>query len=154
MEHDFMAGIGEKRRSTGHRGENPAFAFDAQILLHVRELCHPPYQRCGLVRIEIVTDDMPTGGLWGSGDHGLQMSEKIGLGARGSTAWGHDLATDHIPTQDEGAGAMTNILTFAAFDFSRDQRQAWMFAFERLHSCELISTYGSFSQAGQLRRLL
>jgi len=49
---------------------------------------------------------------------------------------------------------MTKVLKFAAFHFSRGQGQAWMFAFERLHSCKLICTHGAFSLCGYLRRLL
>jgi len=82
------------------------------------------------------------------------MRHEICLGARRSATGSDDLSADHIPTQDKGAGAMTKVLKFAAFHFSRGQRQAWVFAFERLHSCELIGTYGAFSLLSQLRGLL
>ena len=89
------------------------------------------------MRIEIVTDDVPTGRLWGSGDHGLHMSEKICLGARGSTERSHDLSADDISTHDKGPCAMTDIFEFASLHFPDSEQQAFIDAhpdvYERSH---------------------
>src|SRR5438034_3752294 len=106
------------------------------------------------MRIEIVTDHMPPGGRWIGGNHRLQMGQKIFLGARGSTERSHDLSADHIPTQDEGACAMANILKLASLNLSRSQRQPWVFALESLYPGQFIGTHGAFSPFGPLGSLL
>src|SRR5947209_8390004 len=96
---------------------------------------------------------MPTGRLGSRGHHSLHMSQKIGLAASGSTTWGDDLATHHIPTQDEGTGAMTHVLKFASLHLAWSQRQPGVFALQRLHSSQFIRTHYSFSLLGQRRGL-
>src|SRR5439155_19593905 len=97
---------------------------------------------------------VPTHSLLIAGHHRPDMRQEIFLSPRGSATGSDDLSAHHIPTHDEGASAMTNVLKFAAFHFSRDQGQAWVFAFECLHSCELICTHAAFSLLGHLWRLL
>src|SRR5947209_18506399 len=81
-------------------------------------------------------------------NHRLQMSQKIRLGARGSSVWGHDLSADYIPTQDEGACAMANIFKLASLNLSGSQRQPWVFALESLDPGQFIATHAAFSPFG------
>jgi hypothetical protein len=41
MEHHLMGRITQKRSTAGHRGQNTAFAFDAQILIDPAALGDP-----------------------------------------------------------------------------------------------------------------
>src|SRR5947209_18461685 len=82
------------------------------------------------------------------------MSQKICLGPRRSSVWGHQLSAGDIPTQDEGACAMTEIFKFASLHFSRSQRQSRMFALQGLDACQFISTYRPFALLSQLGGLV
>ena len=124
MEHDIMGRVAQKGRSTRHRCENATFPFDAQVLIDPRTLRDPMHQRFGLMGVEIVADDMPTRGLWGGGDHGLQMRQEIGLGARGSTSRGQDLSGDDIAAHDKGTGAMADKLSTWVTPSARLQNRA------------------------------
>lgn len=83
------------------------------------ELGDPVHQRCGLMGVELVTDDVPASGLRIGGDDGLQMGQEIHLGAGGSTSRGHDLAGDDIPAHKKAAGAMAHVLAFTPLHFAR-----------------------------------
>ena len=106
MEHNLMRGITQKCCSAAHGGENPAFAFDAQIRIDATALCNEADQRFGLMNVEVITDKMPTGGLGIGGHHRLDTSQKICFGPRGSSTGSHHLSGDHISTDNEGACAM------------------------------------------------
>src|SRR5947209_10122334 len=82
------------------------------------------------------------------------MSQKICLGPRRSSVWGHQLSAGDIPTQDEGACAMTEIFKFASLHFSRSQRQSRMFALQGLDACQFISTYRPFALLSPLGGLV
>ena len=41
MEHDLVGRITQKGSTAGHGGQNPAFAFDAQLLIQATGLCDP-----------------------------------------------------------------------------------------------------------------
>src|SRR2546421_11942477 len=107
MEHDLVGRITQKGSTAGHGGQNPTFAFDAQLLIQAAVLCDPADQGLGLMDVEIITDKVPTHSLWIGGHHRLDMRQEIFLGPPGSATGRDDLSADHIPTQDEGAGAMT-----------------------------------------------
>jgi hypothetical protein len=154
MEDDLVGWITQKRSTAGHGGQNATFAFDAQLLIQATGLGDEANQGLGLMDVEIITDEVPTRGLLIAGHHRSHMRQEIFLGARGSATGSNNLSAHHIPTEDKGAGAMTNVLKFAAFHFSRSQGQSRMLALERLHSCELIGTHGAFSLLGHLRGLL
>ncbi len=133
MEHNPVSGIAQKGSTAGHGSQNTAFAFDPQIFLDPTELGHPTDEGFGLMGIEVVTDHMPTRGLWVGGKHCLQMGQKIFLRSCGSTERSHDLSADDISTQDKGPCAMTEIFEFASLHFPDGQRQAWMLALEGLN---------------------
>src|SRR5436190_23859035 len=104
--------------------------------------------------VEVVTDKMPTGRLGIGGNHGLDMGQKVSLGARGSSRGSHNLSCYHISTDNEGACAMTNVLEFASLHFSGRQRQSWVLAFKCLDPGQLISAHRPFSLFGQVWGLL
>src|SRR5712692_2061828 len=69
--------------------------------------------------VEIITDKVPARGLLIRSHHRLDMRKAIFLGPRRSATGSDELSADHIPTQDKGAGAMTNVFKCAALHFSR-----------------------------------
>src|SRR5436305_1366953 len=154
MEDDIVGWVTQERRATGHGCENAAFPFDAQVKIDPRTLRNPTHQRFGLMGVEIVADDMPARGFWVGGHHRLQMRQKIGLRARGSTRRSQDRAGDDIAADDQAARAMADVLEFAPLDFAWGQRQSWMLAFQGLDGGQLIGTHGLFSLLGQLCGLL
>lgn len=90
--------------------------------------------------VELVTDNVPADGLWSGGDHVLQVCQKIGLRAGGSTRGGDHLAGDDIAAQEKAAPAMADRLAFAPLHVARGQGQARVFALEGLHAGHFIVT--------------
>lgn len=119
MEHHLMIGIMQKSRKHAHRGQTAALAFRTQVLFDARYLRSLVSQGFGLVRVQLVIDNMPTAGFRTGRDHRLQMRQKIGLRACRSTARSHDLARHDITPDDQGASPMLPALKFAPLDLSR-----------------------------------
>ena len=72
-----------------------------------------------LMDVEIITDNMPTDSLQVGGNDCLDMRQKIFLHARGTCIGSHNLSRHHITTDNEGAGAVANVLKLASLHFSR-----------------------------------
>jgi hypothetical protein len=104
--------------------------------------------------VQLITDDRPPRGRGLSGHHPLHMSQEIGFSPSGSTGGSQKVAGHNVTAQNERARAMPYILKLAPLDFSRSQRQPWMFAFQRLHPGQLIGTHRSFSLLSQPGSLL
>jgi hypothetical protein len=81
------------------------------------------------------------------------MRQKIFLRARGTCRGSHNLTRHHIPTDNEGAGAVAKGLKLASLHFSGGQRQSWMLAREGLDPAQFIRAPGPFALFGQLSRL-
>ena len=98
------------------------------------------------MRVEPVTHDMPTRGLW--------MRQEIGFRTRGSTRGYQDFAGDDIAADNKGADAMADVLKFAPLDFARCQVQSCMPTFQGLDPSQLVRTHRLFSLLRQLGSLL
>src|SRR5512147_766413 len=103
--------------------------------------------------VEIVHDKMPPGDRRIGGDPPLNRAQKIGFGAGRAAAWGNEVATDHVPAEDECPSAMADILEFPALHLTRRQWQAWVLAFQRLHAGQFIGADYPFALVGQVRCL-
>jgi hypothetical protein len=76
--------------------------FDTQVLFDARKLGHSADLGFGLVRVQLVTDNMPPTGFLISCDYRLHMSQKIGFCASRSPDRGPDLASHDIAADDQG----------------------------------------------------
>src|SRR5512144_2642640 len=103
--------------------------------------------------VEVVHDKMPPGDRRIGGNYPLTMAQKIGFGAGRAAAWGNELATDHVPAEDERPSAMADILEFPALHLTWRQRQARVLAFQRLHAGQLIGADHPFALVSPVRRL-
>lgn len=83
--------------------------------------------------VQVVTDHMPAGNLGIGGHDGLHMSQKIILRTGRTGVGSQQLSRHHISTENEGTGTVARVLKFASFHFARNQRQAWVLAFQRLN---------------------
>lgn len=93
------------------------------------------------MNVKIITDHMPTGGLGIGRNDGLHMSQKILLRAGGSGVGSQQVSGHHIPTENEGTGAVARVLKLAPLHFAGSQRQARVFALQRLHPSQFVGTH-------------
>ena len=85
------------------------------------------------MNVEVVTNEVPASGL-GIGRHdGLHMGQKIVLGARRAGVGSQQLSRHHIPTENEGPCAVARVFKLTPLHFSRNQRQSWVLALQRLN---------------------
>ena len=103
--------VGKKGSSRLHRGKNPAFAFDTQILLDAAHLSEQTNQHFRLVRIELICDKDPAR-LRISLDSLGNMSSKVGFSARWSQAWRDHLTGSHIQIGNHTQGAVPVVFEF------------------------------------------
>src|SRR5512147_1944915 len=103
--------------------------------------------------VEVVHDKMPPGDRRIGGNYPLNMAQKSGFGAGRAAAWGNEVATDHVPAEDECPSAMADILEFPALHLTRRQWQAWVLAFQRLHAGQLIGADPPFALVSPVRCL-
>lgn len=106
------------------------------------------------MRVQVVGDDVPACSGRVGRDHALEMGQEVGFGASRADRWGDDPAADHIAREDEGAGAMPDVLELAPLDFPGDERQAGMLALQGLDPGHLVGTDRAFSARGAGRRLM
>src|SRR5438105_13836368 len=69
---------------------------------------------------------MPMGRFQVGSDHRLHMRQEIFLRSRGACVGSHHLPAHHIATDNEGTGAVANVLKLASLHFSGSQRQSWV----------------------------
>src|SRR6266568_1667003 len=153
MKHHLMARLTQKGSTAGHGGQDTTLAFDPQILITATALSDEAYQCLGLMDVEIVTDKMPAGGLGSSGNDRLHMRQEIFLRSRGACVGSHHLPGHHIATDNEGAGAVANVLKLASLHFSGSQRQSWVLALQSLNPGQFIGAHRPFSLFGQIGSL-
>jgi hypothetical protein len=79
---DAMGWVRQKSSTAFHRSQNTGFPFDAQVDVQIRFIGHIADQGFGLMRIEIVHDEMPLSDRRIRLNGAPDMSEKIVLGAR------------------------------------------------------------------------
>jgi hypothetical protein len=73
------------------------------------------------------------------------MSEEVGFTAGRSRRRRQHLSCDHVTAEDEGKGAMTNVLELAPFYLAGSQGQAWMLALKGLDAGQLVTTHCALS---------
>ncbi len=130
VEHGGVGRVAQERCLACHRSQDATFAFHSQIFGDPRDLCHPGHQRCGLMGVQLVTDDMPASGLWISRDDGLHMRQKISLGSRWPAGRSQQLSSHHVAAENEGTRAMAYVFEFTTLDLPRCQGQSWMLAWK------------------------
>jgi hypothetical protein len=104
------------------------------------------------VRVQIVGDDVPARGARVCRDHPSEVSQEIGLSPGRADRWSDDLATDDIAREDEGAGAVANVLELAPFDLAGDEREPGMLALQGLDPGHLVRTHGPLPLLGAAQR--
>ena len=122
MKDDAMRGIAEKSGPSLRILQDTGLALLAQVNRKIGLLGHPSDQGFGKVNIEIVDHKMPAQGGAVSGQHRLDMGQKIDFRARGTGMWGDDLAGDDIAGQNESGRAVPDILKLAPLYFARCER--------------------------------
>ena len=148
-EHHLVGRIMQKRCATFHRVQNPALAFDSRRLRgDAFQLVYPADQRFGLMDIQVVQDDAPSGGLIITGNQPLEMRQRILFGACGSPGGNNDLSGDDIEIDEPGQGAMPNRLKLAPQHMAWLHGQIGMLALGGLHTSQLIYADAAFSALG------
>ena len=148
-----MVGITEKLGSGFHRFENAGLTFDAQgDFVNAGAGGDKAHQAFGLMRIEIIGDEMPFGhvrfGFHGAAD----VVQIIRLSAGRSRRNGSDPAGGHIEIDDKGQRPVPNVLELPPFHFTGLKRQAGMFPFQSLDPGHLIVTDNPLPLPGQFLR--
>lgn len=104
--------------------------------------------------IHIIQHEMPPSGLWTSSHDPLQMGQKILLRAGRSRPRRHQLASHDIPTENKGAGSVSNLFELTPLPFAHSPRQARVLAFQGLHARQFIGAQHLFSLLGEGGRFL
>ena len=146
-----MVGLGEKGGTRAHAGEVAAFAFDAEILLDTTLRSDQAHQRFRLMGVELIGDEDP-GGFWIGLERLGDVSGKVGFGARGTKAGGHDLSGGHIKIGDQTQGAMALIFKFLSLDMTRLHGQRGAETFEGLDAGHLIGARHMGARCSKRRR--
>lgn len=110
--------VGQKGGATFHRSKNTRFAFDAQVEVEIGLIGDIAHERLGLVRVEIIDNEVPLHDAGVSFNGGADMSQEIRFvagRARGELA--HPSSGD-VKIDNEGERAMPFVLELAAQDLS------------------------------------
>lgn len=125
-----MRGFTQVRRARGHRMQDAALLFFAQVLC-VTDLSRDPlHQSGGLVRIELVGHENPTPGLIGRDGLGNVVDE-IHFGARVANRRRELFARRHFVIGDQALRTVTNVFVFVARASSRSSGDAGLCGFGR-----------------------
>jgi len=115
VKHHLVRWVMQKGGPAFHRLQDPALAFDTQRLKsNPLALSDPAHQRCGLMDIQIIQDDVPLRRLRVAGDQALKVGQGILLGARRPPGRFDDLSSHDIEMDEPGQGAMPDILELAS----------------------------------------
>src|SRR5919202_2203431 len=107
VEDDAMGGIPEEGGPRLARGEDAGLTLDAEVeVMQARDCGDPANERLGAVGVEVVGDDVPTGGGGVGRDGGLEVGEEVRLGPRGTSVRGEDLASHNVAAENERARAV------------------------------------------------
>ncbi len=139
MHDDWVARIGQKRRSTRLCMEDSTAALDPQIIRDPRSRGHVPHQGFRTVSIQVVDHEMPLRHRRVARNDPVDVGQKIGFGAGRPQRRGHDLPGGNVPTQHGRHRAMADVLELTPLDHARRQRQARMFALQGLDPRQFIA---------------
>lgn len=90
-----MRGITEEGGAAGHGPQDAAIALHAEILGDPAAPGHEACQRLGLVSVELIMHDDPSG--FGIGfDHSLDVGGAVGRGSRRAHGGGGEIARGHL----------------------------------------------------------
>ena len=153
VEDDAVGRVVQEGGAGGLGAEDAGLALDAQVVGDPRELSDPLHQRGGLVRVQVVGDDMPARGARVRRDHASEVGQEIGLCPGRADRRGDDPAADDIAREDEGARAVADVLELAPFDLAGHEREARMLALQGLDPGHLVRAHGPFPPLGAARRL-
>ena len=97
------------------------------------------HQGLRLVDVEVVDDEVPAAARRGRSRRVRWMWATKSASVRvGPCGRGDDLAGDDVAVEDEGAGAVADVLELAPLDLARGQRQAGVLALQGLHAGQLV----------------
>lgn len=143
--------LGEKRLAGGHRLQEARLAFYAQFDIQPTEFRGGADQGFGLVRVELVQDEMihPVAGV--ELDHPLDKAGEVRLGACVSDPSTH-LAGGDLEGGDQGLGAVASVLELHGHRLAGRHRQVRSQAFQGLNRGHLVGAHDQF--VGAVWRLL
>ena len=119
VEDDAVAGVAQEGGAARLAGEDAGLALLAQVRGQARRLRDEAHQGLGLVGVEVVDDEVPARGGRVGRDDALDVGEEVGLGAGRAAGRGDDLAGGHVAAEDEGAGAVADVLELPPLDLAR-----------------------------------
>lgn len=154
MEDDPVGRVAQEGGAGGLRAEDAGLALDAQVVGDAGELGDPRDERGRLVRVQVVGDDVPAARGRVGCDDALEMGQEVGFGPGRADGRGDDPAADDVAREDEGAGAVADVLEFAPLDLAGDERQARMLPLQCLDSGQLVGTDRPLPPLGTARRLV
>lgn len=125
-----MRGFTQVRRARGHRMQDAALLFFAQVLRVTDVSRDPLHQSGGLVRIELVGHENPTPGFIGRNGLGNVVDE-IYFGACVANRWSELFAGRHFVIGDQALRTVTNVFVFVARTASRLSGDAGLCGFGR-----------------------
>jgi hypothetical protein len=117
---DAMARIAEEGAARGHRLEDAAAVFDAEVTVKADGLGDEAHDRLGAVDVEVVHDQVPRGVGWALGEQRGEVSGEILMRASRAELI-EDLTGDHAEGGDQGEGAVTDVLELLPLDASGTQ---------------------------------
>ena len=103
--------------------------------------------------VQVIDAKVPAHHCRVGSDHPLHVRQEIGLRARGRVARGQDLPGHHVAAEDEGTGAVSDVLELDAFHLAGCHGQARMLSLQRLHTAQFIAGHHSFPLFDQGRCL-
>lgn len=120
-----------------HRGEDTGLALGPEVLANAATLGYKLDQRDGLVGIELVEDEDPTGvGI--SVDGATDVRSEVLFRSRRPDGWQNRLACGDLEVGDEAQGAMTTKLELDALGSAGAWRQGGMEPFTGLDAGLLV----------------
>lgn len=100
------------------------------------------------MNVEIVADKMPLSRLWLGCDSVLNVLQKILFVAGLTGRTSHQLARGDVEIEHESERPVPNVFKLTSLYMAWHQRQAWMFAFQRLNPRHFIGAFNPLPLLG------
>jgi hypothetical protein len=140
-----MGRIAEKGSTGRHGCEDARLTFNSQVDIQVGLLSHIADERCGLMGVEVVDDEMPLHDVGSRVNGALDMSEKVFLVTGGASRDLPDPAIRDVEVDDEGQRAVPDVLELPTQDPSGLHGQVGVLGFQGLYASHFIRAHGRFS---------
>lgn len=151
-EADPVLRVAQEFTSAGERFQDPALAFDPELVFDAAALGNQLNQARRAVGIELVGDEYPT--RFGRGVYcGFDVRGKIRFVSCRTKGWADELAGGDMEVGNQTQGAVAAVLKLDAFHPTGTHWLGFMHPLERLHAGFLVHAHDVGTLRGQGRRL-